>query len=100
MGFRGSASARAHGGGAVFSFGAAVFVWKGLNVLRRYAPSAESLRHSRWLRWLGPRAREPQAWHLSRRRVSRGVGIGAFTAVLVPFGQIPLAVIAAEKVVL
>ena len=64
-------------------------------MLRRYAPSAESLRHSRWLRWLGPRAREPQAWHFSRRRASRGVAIGAFAAVLVPFGQIPLAVIGA-----
>ena len=59
-------------------------------VLRRYAPSAESLRDSRWLRWLGPRAREPQAWRFDRRRVSRGVASGAFTAVLVPLGQIPL----------
>ena len=64
-------------------------------VLRRYAPSADSLRHSRWLRWLGPRARDAQAWRIDRRRVSRGVAIGAFTAVLVPLGQIPLAVIAA-----
>lgn len=64
-------------------------------MLRRYAPSADSLRHSRWLRWLGPRAREPQAWRFDRRRVSRGVAIGAFTAVLIPFGQIPLAAIAA-----
>jgi len=64
-------------------------------VLRRYAPSAESLRDSRWLRWLGPRARDAQAWRINRRRVSRGVAIGAFTAVLVPLGQIPLAMIAA-----
>ena len=64
-------------------------------MLRRYAPSAESLRRSRWLRWLGPRAREPQAWQLNRRRVSRGVAIGVCMAVLIPFGQIPLAVIGA-----
>jgi hypothetical protein len=64
-------------------------------VLRRYAPSAESLRHSRWLRWLGPRAREPQAWRFDRRRVSRGVAIGAFAAILVPLGQIPVAVVVA-----
>ena len=66
--------------------------------MERVAPlrtERQSLRHSRWLRWLGPRAREPQAWHFNRRRVSRGVAIGAFAAVLVPFGQIPLAVIGA-----
>jgi uncharacterized protein (DUF2062 family) len=68
---------------------------KGKNVLRRYAPSAESLRRSRWLQWLGPRAREPQAWRFDRRRVARGVAIGACTAVLIPFGQIPLAAITA-----
>lgn len=97
MSFRGFAAATIRGGGAVFSFGTAAFVFsgKGTDVLRRYAPSAESLRHSRWLRWLGPRAREPQAWQFNRRRVSRGVAIGAFTAVLIPFGQIPLAVIGA-----
>lgn len=64
-------------------------------MIRRYAPNAESLRQSRWLRWLGPRAREPQAWRFNRRSVARGVAIGAFTAVLVPVGQIPLAAIAA-----
>ncbi len=64
-------------------------------MLRRYAPSAETLRRSRWLQWLGPRVREPQAWRFDRRRVARGVAIGVFTAVLVPLGQIPLAAIAA-----
>ncbi len=63
-------------------------------MLRRYAPDAETLRRSRWLQWLGPRVREPQAWRFDRRRVARGVAIGVFTAVLVPLGQIPLAVIA------
>ncbi len=64
-------------------------------MFRRYAPSAESLRSSRWMRWLGPRASEPQAWRLDRRRVARGVAIGAVAAVLIPLGQIPLAVFAA-----
>jgi uncharacterized protein (DUF2062 family) len=64
-------------------------------VIRRYTPSAESLRQSRWLRLLGPRAREAQAWRFDRRRVARGVAIGAFTAVLIPVGQILAAVIAA-----
>ena len=64
-------------------------------MFRRYAPSAESLRHSRWMRWLGPRASEPQAWRLNRRRVARGVAIGAFTAIMLPFGQILAAVFGA-----
>jgi uncharacterized protein (DUF2062 family) len=63
-------------------------------VFARYTPNAESLRRSRWLRWLGPRAREPQAWNFNRRSVARGVAIGAFSAVLVPFGQILVAVVA------
>jgi uncharacterized protein len=64
-------------------------------VFARYTPNAESLRRSRWLCWLGPRAREPQAWNFNRRSVARGVAIGAFSAVLVPFGQILLAVLGA-----
>ncbi len=64
-------------------------------MFHRYKPSAESLSQSRWLRWLGPRAREPRAWRFDRRGVARGVAIGAATAVLIPIGQIPAAVIAA-----
>jgi uncharacterized protein (DUF2062 family) len=47
------------------------------------------------MRWLGPRASEPQAWRLNRRRVARGVAIGACTAILLPFGQILAAVFGA-----
>ena len=63
--------------------------------IRRYKPSADSLRQSRWLRLLGPRAREAQAWRFDRHRAARGVAIGAFTAVLIPVGQIPVAAVAA-----
>jgi uncharacterized protein (DUF2062 family) len=64
-------------------------------VFRRYTPTAESLRQSRWVGWLGPRAREPQAWRFDRRRVARGVAIGAFTAILLPVGQLLPAGVAA-----
>ncbi len=63
-------------------------------MLRRIAPRQEQLRSSRWLAWLGPRLHEPQLWRWRRRPVARGVAIGAFLAVLLPVGQIPLALLA------
>jgi len=63
-------------------------------VLRRITPCQEQLRSSRWLAWLGPRRHEPHLWRWRRRTVSRGVAIGAFLAVLLPAGQIPLALLA------
>ena len=64
-------------------------------MLRRITPTAESLRRSRWLKWLGPRVHEPHLWRLNRRRVARGVALGAFFGVLLPVAQIPLVIIAA-----
>jgi uncharacterized protein (DUF2062 family) len=64
-------------------------------MLKRITPTAESLRRSRWLSWLGPRVHEPHFWRLNRRRVARGVAIGAFFAVLLPVAQIPAAILVA-----
>lgn len=57
----------------------------------RYLPSAEKVRASRWLRWLGPAIHHPRLWHLSRKGVSLGCAVGVFFGVIVPVGQIPLA---------
>jgi uncharacterized protein len=58
--------------------------------LRRLLPTQESLRSSRWLRWLGPALHHPRLWHMSRRGIALGVAIGVFFAFLVPIAQIPL----------
>lgn len=60
-------------------------------MFRRFLPSADAIRHSRLLRWLGPRIHDPHLWRLNRRAVARGVAIGAFFGLLVPIAQIPVA---------
>src|SRR5690606_36499056 len=63
--------------------------------LRRFFPTPEQIRSSRWLRWLGPRLHERELWQVRRRSVARGVAIGLFFAFLLPVGQIPVAVLVA-----
>jgi uncharacterized protein len=58
--------------------------------LHRLLPSRDSLRHSRWLRWLGPALFDPALWRLRRRSLALGVAIGTFFGLLIPLGQIPL----------
>jgi len=61
-----------------------------LERLKRLMPSKEALQGSRWLRWLGPGLFHPRLWHMSRRGIALGVGIGVFFAFLLPVAQIPL----------
>jgi hypothetical protein len=61
-----------------------------LERLKRLLPSKEALQGSRWLRWLGPGLFHPRLWHMSRRGIALGVGIGVFFAFLIPVAQIPL----------
>jgi uncharacterized protein (DUF2062 family) len=62
--------------------------------LRRLMPSQETLRGNRWLRWMGPTVFHPRLWHMSRRGIALGAGIGVFFAFLIPIAQIPLSVAA------
>lgn len=62
--------------------------------LRRLMPSQDTLRRNRWLRWLGPGMFHPRLWHMSRRGIALGTGIGVFFAFLIPIAQIPLSVAA------
>ncbi|MDZ4201332.1 MAG: DUF2062 domain-containing protein [Gallionella sp.] len=63
--------------------------------LQRLLPNAESVRHNRWLRWIGPALHHPQLWRITRRGVALGVGLGIFFGLLVPVAQIPLSAAAA-----
>lgn len=63
--------------------------------LKRLLPDAGHVRHSPWLRWLGPALHHPQLWHFSRRGVALGVALGIFFGLLIPIAQIPLSAAAA-----
>jgi uncharacterized protein (DUF2062 family) len=56
--------------------------------IRERLPSEDSLRSRPGLRWLGPLLRRPWLWHLNRRRVALGAGIGVFFGFLIPVLQI------------
>ncbi len=48
--------------------------------LRRYIGSPDSVTKSRAAGWLGDRLHDPELWHLGRRSVAGGVGLGFFLA--------------------
>lgn len=56
--------------------------------IHRRLPTEDTLRAHPGLRWMGPLLRRPWLWHLSRRRVALGAGIGVFFGFLVPVLQI------------
>ena len=66
-----------------------------MNRWRRMLHEAAELRHRPWLRWMGPALHHPHLWHMSRRGVSLGVGIGVFFGLVVPLAQIPAAAVVA-----
>lgn len=51
-------------------------------------PSEATLQAHPGLRWLAPLLRRPFLWHLNRRRVAVGAGIGVFCGLLIPLAQI------------
>ncbi len=56
--------------------------------IRHRLPNDETLKAHPGLRWLGPLLRRPWLWHLNRRRVALGAGIGVFFGFLIPVLQI------------
>lgn len=63
--------------------------------LRRMLHDAAELRHRRWLRWMGPALHHPSLWHMTRRGIALGVGVGVFFGLMLPLGQIPAAAVVA-----
>lgn len=59
--------------------------------LRRWLPSADSVRNNRFVGWLGPAIHHPRLWHLNRHGVALGLAIGLFFGLLIPLAQIPIA---------
>jgi uncharacterized protein len=56
-------------------------------LIKRWTPSADSVRSNKSLRWLGPLLNRPWLWQLNRRSVSLGVAIGIFFGFLIPVLQ-------------
>lgn len=56
--------------------------------IRHRLPTEEYLKAHPSLRWLGPLLRRPWLWHLNRRSVALGAGIGVFFGFLIPVAQI------------
>jgi uncharacterized protein (DUF2062 family) len=56
--------------------------------IRRRLPTEETIKKHPALRWLGPLLRRPWLWHLNRRRVALGAGIGVFFGFMMPVLQI------------
>jgi uncharacterized protein len=51
----------------------------------RHIPTRETIGEYRLLRPFAPHLRRPALWRLTRRSVPRGVAIGLFVAVIIPF---------------
>ena len=56
--------------------------------IRGKLPTEETLNAHPGLRWMGPLLRRPWLWHLNRRRVAIGAGVGVFFGFMIPVMQI------------
>ncbi len=62
---------------------------------RRNMPTRESMESNRALRPVAHRVLAPELWRFTRRSVPRGVALGMIAGILVPFGQVAVAAVAA-----
>jgi uncharacterized protein (DUF2062 family) len=53
--------------------------------LTRHIPTRETIDDYRLLRPFAPHLRHPSLWRMTRRSVPRGVAVGLFVAVIIPF---------------
>ena len=65
-------------------------------LIRRYLGDRESIARSRVTGWLGKRLHDSEVWHLGRRSVAGGVGLGFFLA----FIPIPIQMLIAPPLAL
>ena len=59
--------------------------------LKRKVPSREALLANRWLRPFAEHLSDPNVWHFNRRSIARGVALGLFFGIVIPFAQTPVA---------
>ena len=56
-----------------------------LNWLKRHIPTRETIHDYRLLRPFAPHLGQPALWRMTRRSVPRGVALGLFVGVIIPF---------------
>src|SRR5690606_28322058 len=64
----------------------------------RWAPERSTLSENRWLAPVASRLVSPWVWHFDRRSIARAVALGVFAGLILPIGQIVLAVVLAASV--
>ncbi|HSI60844.1 MAG TPA: DUF2062 domain-containing protein [Ideonella sp.] len=64
-------------------------------MFKRWIPSRDAIRRSRWLAPIAHHLEDDRLWHMERGSVARGVAIGLFFGLLVPFAQFLLSIGAA-----
>lgn len=62
-----------------------------INWLKYNHPSREAMMANRWLKPFAATLGDPAIWHFNRRSVARGVALGMFFGVAIPFAQAPVA---------
>jgi uncharacterized protein (DUF2062 family) len=60
--------------------------------VKRWIPTREELKRSRWLGPVAHHLEDDRLWHLERGSVARGVAIGLFYGFMLPFAQFLFAV--------
>jgi uncharacterized protein (DUF2062 family) len=63
--------------------------------VKRWIPTREELKRSRWLAPVAHHLEDDRLWHLERGSVARGVAIGLFYGFMLPFAQFLFAVVTA-----
>lgn len=59
--------------------------------LKQKVPSKEVLLANRWMRPFAHYLGDPNIWHFNRRSIARGVALGLFFGIVIPFFQTPVA---------
>lgn len=60
-----------------------------------HLPTREKLETNRWIRPFAHQVLKPDLWRFNRRSVPRGVALGLFTGISVPFAHSPIAALTA-----
>lgn len=65
---------------------------------RGHFPTREKLEQNRWIRPFAHLVLRPSLWRFTRRSVPRGIALGLFTGIAVPFAHSPIAALCAVVV--
>ena len=70
-------------------------ITRSLTWLRGHVPTREELERNRWIRPFAHRVLRSDLWRFNRRSVPRGIALGLFVGILVPFAHSVVAALSA-----